>query len=383
MSILPHGTTSETAELASGVRIVDTSDEVLDLPTPWAPVKVPGADIEAAIKRLAEMPAPVGGRRSALLVHPESAGRGMSPGIEVSIEVLLPGERTAPLRRNSSLVQISIEGSGTVEVGDTVIELAQYDVCSVPSMKPHLYANNGTAVWARLSYSNAPLLALLGTHYYEDVKPDWKPAPSVDGPVDMGEPGEYHRGTAPDYEVSSTGARLRGYEFLVDIEPVLNRPLHWPYRQMSGLMSHEPADKKRTIMALYNPATERKQGATNSFFVTLSQIPPGHKRPREGRGHRHNSVAINYHFAGTGYSIVDGQRIDWAPGDLLLSAPSWREHAHYFSETGMSVYTVQDHPLHIGMESLIWQEDMENDQVHALGSEAGVTGYVGPREMGG
>jgi hypothetical protein len=68
---------------------------------------------------------------------------------------------------------------------------------------------------------------------------------------------------------------------------------------------------------------------------------------------------------------------------LLLSAPSWREHAHYFSETGMSVYTVQDHPLHIGMESLIWQEDMENDQVHALGSEAGVTGYVGPREMGG
>lgn len=381
MTISEHATTRETIELPSGVRIVDTSDEALDLPTPWAPMKVARVDIEATIERLAQLPAPVTGRRCALLVHPESTGRGMSPGIEVSIEVLLPGERTVPLRRNSSLVEISIRGSGTVEVADTVIALAQYDVCNVPSMKPHSYSNNGTELWARLSYSNAPLLALLGTHYYEGVAADWKPTPSVDGPIDMDGPGEYTRDTAPDYEVSPTGARLRGYEFLVDIEPVLNRPLHWPYLKMSGLLSHEPRDKKRTIMALYNPATERKQGATGSFFVTLSQIPPGHSTPREGRGHRHSSVAINYHFAGSGYSIVDGQRIDWEAGDLLLSAPSWREHAHYFSETGMSVYTVQDHPLHIGMESLIWQENMEG-QILALGSDAGLTGYVGPRETG-
>ncbi len=47
----------------------------------------------------------------------------------------------------------------------------------------------------------------------------------------------------------------------------------------------------------------------------------------------------------------------------------------------MSVYTVQDHPLHIGMESLIWQEAMDGP-ILALGSEAGITGYVGPREPG-
>lgn len=365
-------------QTSSGVRLVQTTGDSLDLPTPWVPVKVPHATIEAAIQRLAAGPASAGGGRTVSLVHPESTGRGFAPGIEVSLEVLLPGERTTSLRRNSSLIEISIRGEGQVKVGDSSIALAEHDVCNIPSMKPHHFANTSDAIWVRLAYSNAPLLAMLGTHYYEQVAEDWEPGTSVDGPIDMDEPVELTRGTAPDHEVSPTGARLRGYEFLVDIEPVPNKALHWPYEPMSDLMSQTRDDGKRTIMALYNPASERKQGATTSFFVTLSQIPSGHKPRPEGRGHRHSSVAINYHFAGSGYSIVDGQRIDWAPGDLLLSAPSWREHAHYPSESGMSVYTIQDHPLHIGMESLIWQEEM-NGPILALGTEAGLTGYAAPR----
>ncbi|WP_307849707.1 cupin domain-containing protein [Qaidamihabitans albus] len=295
------------------------------------------------------------------------------------IEVLLPGERTTPLRRNSSLVQIGIEGSGTVQVADTSLKLDDRDVVTVPSMKPHRFVNTGEQRWVRLAYSNAPLLAFLGTHFWEELDEDWLPGVPVDGPIDMDEVTDIaDLGTAPDHEVSPTGARLRGYEYLVDIEPVPNRPLHWPYETIAGLMSQTLGDGKRTIMALYNPATERKQGATGTFFVTLSRIPQGVRQRPEGPGHRHSSVAINYHVEGTGYSIVDGQRIDFAPGDLLLSAPSWREHAHYPSETGLTVYTVQDHPQHIGMESLIWQEDL-NGPIFALGLEKGQTGYVAPR----
>jgi len=364
--------------LESGTRVVDASGADLDSPTPWAPAKFSGAEIAATVERLAAAPAPADGRRVAYLVHPESVAHSFAPGIDVSIEVLLPGELTNPIRRNASLVEISIEGSGTVVVDDTTVKLAERDVCNLPSMKSHRFVNDGTERWVRLAYSNAPLLAFLGTSYHERVADDWVPTPSVDGPIDMDEPAEIQRGTAPDVEVSPSGARLRGYEFLVDIEPVRNRALHWPYAVISDQMSREAKDRKRTIMALYNPATERKQGATGSFFVTLSQIPPGHRPRREGPGHRHSSVAINYHFEGAGYSIVDGVRIDWAPGDLLLSAPSWREHSHYPSEAGMSVYTVQDHPLHIGMESLIWQEDLKGP-ILALGQEAGQTGYVAPR----
>ncbi|BBG00096.1 MULTISPECIES: cupin domain-containing protein [Pseudonocardia] len=349
-------------------------------PTPWAPLRITAAEIRETVDRLSQGAAPANGRRSAVLVHPESGtGRSFAPGVEVVIEVLLPGERTTPVRRNSSLVQIGIEGSGTVRVGDTSLELDTRDVVSVPSMKPHRFENTGEQRWTRLAYSNAPLLEFLGTHYWEELSEDWIPGVPVDGPIDMDEADEVaDRGSAPDHEVSPTGARLRGYEYLVDIEPVPNRPLHWPYRPVADLMSQTLGDGRRTIMALYNPATERRQGATGSFFVTLSRIPQGARPRPEGPGHRHSSVAINYHLDGTGYSVVDGQRIDFEPGDLLLSAPSWREHAHYPSETGLTVYTVQDHPQHIGMESLIWQEDLRGP-ILALGLEKGQTGYVAPR----
>ncbi|WP_308818704.1 cupin domain-containing protein [Pseudonocardia alni] len=366
--------------LGSGARAVETTGEGPAQPTPWAPLRITAAKIGETVERLSQGPAPANGRRSAALVHPESAsGRSFAPGVEVVVEVLLPGERTTPLRRNSSLVQIGIEGSGTIQVGDTTLELAGRDVVTVPSMKPHRFVNTGARRWVRLSYSNAPLLAFLGTHFWEELSEDWVPGVPVDGPIDMDEDEEIaDRGTAPDHEVSPTGARLRGYEYLVDIEPVPNRALHWPYPVLADLMSQTLGDGKRTIMALYNPATERKQGATSSFFVTLSRIPQGLRPRPEGPGHRHSSVAINYHVEGTGYSVVDGQRIEFAPGDLLLSAPSWREHAHYPSASGLTAFTVQDHPQHIGMESLIWQEDLDGP-ILALGLEKGQTGYVAPR----
>ncbi|SNS82674.1 hypothetical protein [Rhodococcoides kyotonense] len=362
----------------SGVRLSDVSGADFDLPTPFAPIKVSRNEIDEIIARLADGPRPVNGRRAALLIHPESTLQGFAPGIDVAVEVLLPGEQTQQIRRNSTQVHICIHGIGAVSADGAEFRLAEHDVCTIPSMKPYRFTNDSDSIWARLAYSNAPLLAQLGTHYFEPVSDGWKSTAPVDGPIDMDEPVAVGVGSAPDHVVSPEGARLRGYEFLVDIEPIPDRPLHWPYERTSALMSQKPGDGERTIMALYNPSTHRKQGATSSFFVTLSQIPPGHKLHAEGRGHRHSSVAINYHFKGSGYSIVDGQRIDWEPGDLLLSAPSWREHAHYPSETGVSAYTVQDHPLHIGMESLVWQEEMDGP-ILALGTEAGQTGYVAPR----
>ena len=45
-------------------------------------------------------------------------------------------------------------------------------------------------------------------------------------------------------------------------------------------------------------------------------------------------------------------------------------HNHGSREKGFCALTIQDHPLHIGMESLIWQERME-EPIRALGSQKG------------
>jgi gentisate 1,2-dioxygenase len=372
---------SSVRDPSSRARFVGVGTGSPATPNPWPPLKVSASEIEEEIHRLVdEAPGP-GGRRAATIVHPLATepGLGLAPGVDVTIEVLKPGEQTVPLRRNSSQVEIAIHGCGTVQAGGRAIELGELDVCTIPSMKPYFHRNTGRDNWVRLSYSNAPLLTKLGVDYAEQLTGG--SAESSAPPESRSAGGNYTRENAPDFVVSDSGAKLRGYEFLVDIEPIPNDALHWPWAEVSQHLSSRVGDGKRSIMALYNPATGRRQGATHSFFVTAARMPPGTPARRVGRGHRHSSVAINYHFAGAGTSIVDGEEIDWVAGDLLLSAPGWREHSHHPGPEGFGIFTVQDHPLQIAMESLIWQEDMDGP-ILTLGAEAGQTGYVGPREAG-
>lgn len=366
--------------VGSRARMLDMSGSIPAGPRPWAPVKIGRAEIEAEIDRLATLPRPANGRRVSQIVHPESTGPGLglAPGVAVALEVLLPGEETRAIRENAGLVQIGIRGRGQVHAHDTTFQLRPLDVCTIPSMKGYRFVNDGDDLWVRLSYSNSPLLDKLGIHYVEELGESWQPTPAAERAADA----KYTRETAPDFQISDTGARLRGYEYLVDIEVVENKPLHWPWQEVSQHLAQTPDDGKRGIMALFNPATERRNGATHSFFVTASMVPPGAPARPRGRGHRHTSVAINYHFAGRGESVVGGQTITWKAGDLLLSAPGWLEHAHYQDpDHGLGIFTVQDHPQQIGLESLVWQENM-GGPILTLGSEQGQTGYIGPRQTG-
>jgi gentisate 1,2-dioxygenase len=351
---------------------------------PWRPIVVPRATILGEIERLASEPQPANGRRAALIVHPQSTrpGLGFAPGIDVTINVLKPGEETVPVRRNSNQLEIVIGGTGTVKAGEREFAVEANDVWNLPAMQTYSYSNTGRELWARLSYSNAPLLEKLGAHYFEE-----NPDPLV---IDEEAADEtlrkhrYARENAPDFAVTPEGARLRGYEFLVDIEVLESKAILWPWKAVWPHLRSSGNPDARRILLLYNPATERRNGTTHSFFATLAGKEPNKEPGPLGRGHRHSSVAINYYFLGAGgKSVLDGVTYEWGAGDLMLSAPSWSEHAHYVSASpvGNTTLTVQDHPLHIGMESLIWQEEMDGP-ILTLGSQAGVTGYVGPRRRG-
>jgi gentisate 1,2-dioxygenase len=351
---------------------------------PWTPIVVSGEQIAAEIERLAAEPKPVNGRRAASIVHPQARapGLGFAPGIDVTINVLKPGEETVPVRRNSNQLEICIGGSGTVRAGSGEFVVEDHDIWNIPAMQTYTHRNTGSELFARLSYSNAPLLEKLGAHYFEE-----DPAPIV---IDAGtaqavqQKRTYARENAPDFPITPEGARLRGYEFLVDIEVLESKAIHWPWKAVRPHLAISGNPDARGIYLLYNPATERRNGTTHSFFATLGGHAPNTPQRPAGAGHRHSSVAINYRFISTGgYSVVDGDTYEFGPGSLMLAAPSWTDHAHSYraSPEGTVSLTVQDHPLHIGMESLVWQEDL-TQPILTLGSQAGVTGYVGPRRRG-
>ena len=79
----------------------------------WPAIVIPKETIDAEVERLAHLPRPANGRRRSIVAHPR-AGRegGLAAGIQVALDVLLPGERTVPYRQNSTQINFVIRGAG-------------------------------------------------------------------------------------------------------------------------------------------------------------------------------------------------------------------------------------------------------------------------------
>ena len=335
----------------------------------WPAVIVSKTEIDAEIERLADLSAPDNGRRRTMFVHPNASGRGqgLAAGIEVTLDVLKPGEHTAPIRHNSTQVNFCIRGAGHTLVDGKRIAFRQYDVWNHPGYATYSHHNDTKDIQVRLTYSNAPLLEMLQVHLVDENPPG--PAPIA--LVRDGEDDPRARSPFGTFEIGHDGAMLMPYEILINPPAVESKPLHWPWKTVKENLDRLAALGQgyagRRLYLLYNPMTGRFNGTTPNFFATITIRPPG----IVDRPHRHVSAAINYYFHGKGYSIVGGQRYEWQAGDLMVSAPGWAVHNHA-SYDGDPVYelTVQDQPLNIAMESLLWQESLQ-EPAAVLGSDIG------------
>jgi gentisate 1,2-dioxygenase len=331
----------------------------------WPPVLITRALIDSEIERLADAPRPANGRRSALFVHPNapSPGRGLTPGVQVSLDVLKPGEETVPVRHNSTQVNFCIRGGGTTLVGDRRITFAQYDVWNHPSYAIYRHVNDTKELQARLTYSNAALLEMMRVHLVED-----DPQPALLRVEHSARPPTLE---LPTFQIGDDGAALMPYETLINPPSVESPVLHWPWQTVKANLDKLEALGEtyvgRRLYLLYNSKTERFNGTTPNFFATMTIRPPS----IVDRPHRHVSSAINYYFHGSGYSRVEGKRYEWSAGDLMVSAPGWAVHNHA-SYDASPVYelTIQDQPLNIYMESLLWQESLDYPG-RILGVDAG------------
>lgn len=326
-------------------------------PTLWPAVVIPKEQIDAEVKRLESLPRPANGRRRSLIVHPANKiSTGLAPGIQVALDVLLPGERTAPFRQNSTQVNFVICGAGHSIVGGKRFDVKRYDVWNTPSMHTYWHGNDTDQTQVRLTYSNAPLLEMLNVHHVEENS----------APVEMVKHEELSdedkkRRVSPfgTFKLNKDGAWLMPYEVLINPPAIESKALHWPWEQVKRHLDKLEALGKdyvgRRLYLLYNPMTGRTNGCTPSFFATMTIRPP----KIVDRPHRHSSAAINYYFHGSGRSTVEGEVYEWKAGDLMLSAPGWAVHNHASYDDYVYELTIQDQPLHIAMESLLWQESLK------------------------
>ncbi len=322
----------------------------------WSPLTITRAQVDAEIERLASLPRPDNGRRATLLIHPSAPnpGQGLTPGVQVCLSVLKPGESTTPVRHNSTQVNFCIRGGGHTIIDGRTIRFSQFDVWNNPSFAIYQHVNDTKEIQVRLTYSNAALLEMMRIHLI-DENPQPRAAPKVpEKPADPRRLSPF--GTFP----IGDGAMLMPYEILINPPSVESPALHWPWatvqQHLDKLAALGDDYLGRRLYLLYNPKTGRSNGTTPNFFATMTIRPP----KVIDRPHRHVSSAINYYFRGSGYSVVDGQRYEWSAGDLMVSAPGWAVHNHASYDQAVYELTIQDQPLNIEMESLLWQEDLKH-----------------------
>ena len=160
------------------------------------------------------------------------------------------------------------------------------------------------------------------------------------------------------------------YEKLISPDAVKRTALHFPWNrvqhELDKLASLGQSYRGRRLYLLYDPTTGNTNGTTSNFFAAITIRP----KNIVDRPHRHVGAAINYYFAGRGYSVVEGNRYSWKAGDLMLSAPGWAVHNHASLEEDVYELTIQDSPLNIWMGSLLWQETLDQP-IESLGMSEG------------
>ena len=67
---------------------------------------------------------------------------------------------------------------------------------------------------------------------------------------------------------------------------------------------------------------------SNSISMTIGGLLPG---DRSGR-HRHTYETIAYILEGTGYSMIEDQKVEWTKGDAIY-IPNWAWHHHVNTDT--------------------------------------------------
>ena len=120
------------------------------------------------------------------------------------------------------------------------------------------------------------------------------------------------------------------YDEILPASPTApDRPTQWRWQEILPFIDRAARsvpmeNTERRVLMLVNPAFDGKPYTTTNLFAGIQILEPGENAPP----HRHTPSAMRFILeGGGGATIVDGQRCDMLPGDLILT-PNWAWHEH-------------------------------------------------------
>ena len=225
-------------------------------------------------------------RRVLRLTNPELPGTSASNTLVANIQIVMPGEIARAHRHSAAALRLIIEGRGgyTVVNGERV-PMFPGDLILTPNWSWHDHANDTDEPMIWLDGLDTPLVRMLEAGFYE----------------------EYHR----ERQDIGTSVNLS--------------PWHYPMSEMRAALQRAAADAGDTgdgiILEYSNRATRGPVMPPIACFMQLL-------RPGERTQACRRVCCTNYHVVeGAGYSMVDGQRLDWEDKDVF-TVPTWTFHEH-------------------------------------------------------
>ncbi len=246
-----------------------------------------------------------GAERRVLIFAGAESSATTTPTLTASVQMVLPGE-TAPSHRHTiSAIRFVLSAKGAfTEVEGERIPMEPGDLIVTPAWSWHGHGNESRepAVW--LDGLDAPLVRALKVAFFE---PDSEQHQKRETP-DSGR----HTATG---SVRALGAHSSQAAF----------PVVYPWSEVYPELQHQAAGAgdpyDGVIVEYVHPATGGPTLPTLGCYLQL--LRPGEKT----RTHRHTGSVIYHVVRGSGYSTLEGERIDWQERDTF-ALPSWVWHAH-------------------------------------------------------
>jgi len=259
-------------------------------------------------------------RRVLCLANPGLDGRsGSTRTLSANIQIVMPGEIARAHHHNIAALRFIIEASGgyTVVDGD-IIPMAPGDLILTPNWAYHDHANDSDAPAIWLDGLDVPLVRGLEIAFQEEFPEETQPIGEV---ADLSLAKYGTGGLRPAWETQTRPHSPLTHFPWSEVKPALDR--------IAAVASGSAYDG--IILEYTNPATGGPVMPTIGCYAQLL-------RPRQHtESHRHTSSTVYHVVEGEGYTLVDGQRLDWESKDVFV-VPAWAHHEHVNLSQGQPAY---------------------------------------------
>jgi gentisate 1,2-dioxygenase len=238
--------------------------------------------------------------------------------IDAYVHEIDPSAVSTIHRHTWDAVIVILEGRGWVEVNGIRYDYRPWDTIYLPSWSWHRHGNDGTKTARFMSFSTEPTAALLGPTQLNDAGhtpfADLPGPPPTDASVRGGDPYSRRIRRLAERETEFRASRV-----------------HVAYDDLTLLVN--PKGTRSTFMC-----DDYLGNKTSGITVAMNQIAPGKWQKK----HRHGGEAWLLALEGRGHSVIDGQRVDWEEGDLvIIDHFAW--HQHFNSDPELTARLVRVH----------------------------------------